>query len=144
MKGKSKDLLGTAYIPQVFTWALDFATVIVEAILEDQEDTERGTVDSVIQAEGKCWGGGLHKEQAVSARWLGVDSSPSHLVHILTQTFLEAFRGPCSGCINSLALTVSRGTWDWVSLTVLPSSWAVMEKKCDVAAETSQVSQQQQ
>lgn len=54
MKGKSKDLLGTAYIPQVFTWALDFATVIVEAVLQDKEDTERGAVDAVLQAEGKC------------------------------------------------------------------------------------------
>lgn len=54
MKGKSKDLLGTACIPQVFTWALGFATVIVEAVLEDKEDTERGAVDAVLQAEGKC------------------------------------------------------------------------------------------
>lgn len=66
MKGKSKDLLGTAYIPQVFTWALDFAAVIVEAVLEDKEDTER------------CCGRGPPSRRQVLRRGIAQGRSSQH------------------------------------------------------------------
>lgn len=72
--------------------------------------------------------------------WPGFFSFPTGAY---SQTFLEASRGPSSGCINKLAPTVSPGTWDWGSQCCHPAE-PRCRKNVTFAAETFKISQQQQ